>query len=505
MRRAIFTAIILCAAVVLLGGGYFLYQQQQARAQQDFEILRQAAVERGRIESTVSATGSIAPEALLTLTFGAPGTVQRVSVERGQSVEEGDVLATLNTEELALLLQQAQDALRVQELTLVQRRDGEPSPATLAAAEADIAAAEGNVTVARGNLAAAQAAVSQAQANVGQLTAGAGSGELAAAEASVVARQAEYDTIRIQYNTALAGGLAGPQEEQLRARRDAAEAALDAARAQLAALQEGARPADLQAANAGVAAAQARVQSAEGSVAVAEANLARAQAAYDRLLEPPTEPELAILQAQVDTAATSVALAQLRLDQATIVAPMRGTVANVLVNVGEQSAPGAPAVTLVNEEAFHLNVSVDEIDIDQVTLGQEVDITLDALPDASVDGQVADIAPTALSEGAGVVSYQVTINIAAEDLPLRPGMTANAAIVVRELDDVLIVPNWSIRLDRETGEAFVNRLQNDGDIDEVSIETGLRNDQFSQVLGGLEEGDVVVVTDEREAFSLFGN
>jgi HlyD family secretion protein len=336
--------------------------------------------------------------------------------------------------------------------------------------------------VAQGNLAAAEAAVAEAQARVAQLTAGAGAGEIATAEANVSARQAEFDIVRTQYNQALVGGLAGPQEEQLRAQKEAAEAALDAARTQLEALQAGARPADLQ-----------------------EANVARAEAAYDRLLEAPMAAELAILEAQVEAARTNVALAELQLRQATITAPMAGTVANVLINVGEQATPGAPAVTLVNEEAFHIEVSVDEIDIDQVTLGQEVEITLDALPDTVVTGTVADIAPTAAGDGVGIVTYQVTINIAAEDVPLRPGMSANAAIVVEEVDDVLVVPNWAIRLDRQSGQAFVNRLLADGSVAEVVVETGLRNEQFSEVVSGLQAGDAVVVTDEREAFSLFGN
>lgn len=501
MRRALIIAVIVIA---LVGGGFYYYQQRQSKQEQAFEILREATVERGDIEATVNATGAIQPEALISLTFGAAGTVQKINVERGQRVRAGAVLATLNADELALLLEQAQDALRIQELTLEQRRDAQPSEATLAAAQADIDAAQGNLVVAQGNLAAAEAAVAQAQAQVAQLEAGAGSGEIAGAEAAVVARQTEYDTIRTQYNQALAAGLLGPQEEQLRAQREAAEAALNAAKAQLESLRSGARPADLQAASAGVAAAQAQVRAARGSVAVAEANVARAQAAYQRLLEPPTESEVAILEAQVQSASTNVALARLRLEQATIEAPMDGKVADVRLHVGEQAAPGVPAITLVNEEAFHLDVSVDEIDIDRIELGQEVNVTLDALPETEVAGTVADIAPTAAGTGAGVVTYLVTINIAGQDVELRPGMTANASIVVEELGDVLVAPNWAVRLDRETGQAFVNRLATDGSIDEVVVETGLRNDQFSEIVSGLEEGDVVVVTDEREAFTLFG-
>ena len=66
------------------------------------------------------------------------------------------------------------------------------------------------------------------------------------------------------------------------------------------------------------------------------------------------------------------------------------------------------------------------------------------------------------------------------------------------------MPNWAVRLNRETGQAFVQIKQPDGTVAEVSVETGLRNELVSEVVSGLDEGDVVVVTDERETFSFFG-
>jgi multidrug efflux pump subunit AcrA (membrane-fusion protein) len=82
-------------------------------------------------------------------------------------------------------------------------------------------------------------------------------------------------------------------------------------------------------------------------------------------------------------------------------------------------------------------------------------------------------------------------------------MTANASIVVDEKDNVHIVPNWAIRLDRETGRAFVNRFAGDGTVEEVTVDIGLRNEQFSEVVSGLNEGDRVVVTNERAGLGSF--
>ena len=281
--------------------------------------------------------------------------------------------------------------------------------------------------------------------------------------------------------------------------------ALRAAEAQLADTNNPAQPADIQAADAAIASAAAQVQAGEGNVAAAEANLARARAAYDRLLEKPTEPELAILQAQIASAQTNLDLANLRLKQAQLIAPINGRVASVLIKEGEQVTPGAPAMTLVNEDAFHITVSVDEIDIDRVAVGQPVEITLDALPDRPVVGTVTEIAPTSNSIS-GVVTYLVTINIdESQTEGLRPGLSASASITVDELDGVLIVPNWAVRLNRDTGEAFVLVKQADGTAQEVVVQTGLRNEQFSEVLSGLSAGDVVVLTNEREGLTgIFG-
>jgi HlyD family secretion protein len=498
------TIILVSIVAVLLVGGFFLIRQRQAEAQQSVELLRDATVVRGPIEATVNATGSIEPEAMVSLTFGVAGTVREVNVVRGQVVSEGTVLASLGAEELALAVKQAEDSLRVQQLTLDQHVNSHPSPATLATAQADIEAAEANLAIAEANVVAAQASVVQAQARLAQVRAGPTGAEMAGAEADIAARSADLQTVEDQYDRIIQAGIGGPAEEQTRSQVGVARQALAAAEARLATLQAGARPADVQVASAAIAVAEAQLLAADGQVAAARANVSRARAAYDRLLEGPTEAEIAILEAQVAGVETNLELARLRFEQSVIIAPTSGRVASVRVNPGEQTSPGTPAIVLVNEAAYHIEVNVDEIDVDRVALGQPVEITLDALPGMAVPGQVSDIAPTAAGAG-GVVTYLVTINIDAPDISLRPGMSANASIVVERLDDVLMVPNWAIRLDRETGLAYVNRMNGDGTVEEVVVATGLRNEQFSQVVSGLAAGDRVVVTSERQGFSFFGN
>jgi multidrug efflux pump subunit AcrA (membrane-fusion protein) len=92
----------------------------------------------------------------------------------------------------------------------------------------------------------------------------------------------------------------------------------------------------------------------------------------------------------------------------------------------------------------------------------------------------------------GVVSYRVTIALASTDLPLRPGMTANTEIVRQRVDNVIVVPNRAIWIDSKSGQPFVEKLV-EGETVISFIEQGIHNDEFSEVLSGLKEGDQRVV------------
>ena len=83
MRRIL---LVIGLILVLALAGYFIVRQQQAEAEQAIEVVRRAEIENGTIQATVNATGSIEPEALVTLNFGLAGTIQQVNVTRGQIV-----------------------------------------------------------------------------------------------------------------------------------------------------------------------------------------------------------------------------------------------------------------------------------------------------------------------------------------------------------------------------------------------------------------------------------
>jgi multidrug efflux pump subunit AcrA (membrane-fusion protein) len=123
--------------------------------------------------------------------------------------------------------------------------------------------------------------------------------------------------------------------------------------------------------------------------------------------------------------------------------------------------------------------------------GQEVRVTLDAFPGRPLTGRVIAVLPSGTLD-MGVVSYKVTVALDPSDLALRPGMTVNTEIVRQRREDVLVVPNRAIWIDSKSGRPFVEKLVGD-DISVVFVVQGISNDESSEILSGLSQGDRVVV------------
>jgi multidrug efflux pump subunit AcrA (membrane-fusion protein) len=113
-----------------------------------------------------------------------------------------------------------------------------------------------------------------------------------------------------------------------------------------------------------------------------------------------------------------------------------------------------------------------------------------AFPDQIVAGKVTAIAPSAQTQS-GVVLFPVTIGLEPITLPLRSGMTANTSIILTRTEGALIVPRRAIRT--FNGGSFVE-VQTDLGPNRAAVTLGATNDSEAQVLTGVNEGDVVIVT-----------
>jgi HlyD family secretion protein len=471
MKRRTILYIILGVVLVAAVAAVVVWRAQQAQASEG--ETRSAVVERGTLLVAVSASGNVEPQSSVGLAFESPGQVADVPVKVGDRVEAGDGLAQLDTRQLGLQVHQAEAALAAAKAQLAQLEAG-PRPEEVSAAEAD--------------LRAAQAQVNNAVANLDRLRSGPTEAQIAAAETQVAQAELQHKVALLEYDRVRAIEAKEETIEQAAYDLYTAEKSLAAAQAALADAQAGADAEDLRAAQATVA----------GAVAQRDA----AQAQLDLLLAGATGEQIADARAQVERAQAALEQAQLNLERATLRAPFDGIIARVNVSAGEMAPAGLPAVTLLDPSGLQVAIAVDELDVGRLAVGQPAQVTLDALPDATLAGTVKSIAPVATVDQGGVIDYDVVVTLEPTDAPVRADMTANVTVVVEELIDVLTIPTWVVRVDRTTGQTYVNQRVA-GEIERVDVTLGVRYEGTAQVLDGLAEGDEVIWVSE-DPFGLGG-
>ncbi len=451
MRRVVTTGFI----AIVIGAVFLVARQSLGGQDKPAESQIQTTIaERGDVLVSVRATGRVDAARTAQVTFDSAGIVQSVSVEEGQTVAAGQELARLDGEVQRIAVEQAELAVRIAELSLLRLEQ----PAR------------------EGDLAAARAAVNSAWTAYVNLR------DNAVDPESVRIAELQYQQAQASYEAAEQASRDARRSDMSLAQVGAASFAAEIARMQLQMAQEGVPREALHAAQGQVARAQAQV----------------------RLLEEGPA------QYQFDQAALVVEQARLQLERAqaayedtVLRAPFTGVVGQVNVRAGSLVAPGAlPAMAVVDFSALSVIVKVDEVDVVQVTQGQAVDLTLDALPGQVFHGIVSRIADAA-SQSDGVVVYEVRIGLDGSTSGIRPGMTAAATIIVENVQDVLVVPNLYIRLDRRTGQAFVNVLLPDGSLEERPVELGAQNETVSEVRSGIQEGDVIALDTSGGVFSFF--
>jgi HlyD family secretion protein len=208
--------------------------------------------------------------------------------------------------------------------------------------------------------------------------------------------------------------------------------------------------------------------------------------------------------------------AQVNLDYTDIISPVDGTVVERNITIGQTVAASfqTPTLFLIAQDLTKMQVdtNVSETDVGNAKVGQKASFTVEAYPNRTFSGQVAQVreAPITVQN---VVTYDVVVNVDNTDLTLLPGMTANTRIVTDERDDVLRVPLRALRFAPQglRGSADETKAKGgskprtdpavwvlrDGEPKPVPVVTGLSDATFAEVVrGDLKAGDRVVV-DER--------
>lgn len=273
---------------------------------------------------------------------------------------------------------------------------------------------------------------------------------------------------------------------------------------------------------------EANVQEAMGEVAGAEAALELARVETDRLrrlrdrhLVPQSELDQAQARLKQAEAALKIRThgmerARSELARCTIYSPIDGIVISRNVDVGQTVAASMTApilFTIANDlTQMQINSHVPEADIGGIRDGQKVEFTVDAFPNQAFEGTVIQVRNAPIVEQ-HVVTYDTVIEVANPDRKLKPGMTATVAIITDEKDDVLRVRNTALRArlpdsirpespelpesdnDGEAGTwRTVYRLPAGnprGPLEAVPVRMGMSDGVFTEILEGLEQGDVL--------------
>ena len=289
-----------------------------------------------------------------------------------------------------------------------------------------------------------------------------------------------------------------------------------------------------------VESAEANVRSAEAEAKLVKENLGRAEKEFNRSKElkgrdlesesiyEDREAAYQVELARYDSASNQVSQARAALKQArddlsktTIYAPMAGTVSELNkeqgeIAIGSQFQPDVILV-IADLSVMEAQINVDENDIVAITLGQDAEIEVDALPDQVLKGTVSEIASSANSSGVGSTDqkteFEVKIMVTDPPQTLRPGMTATADVFTKSNDTALSVPIQSVALrtvdqltvkgQKQEDAEKVFKADKDGFVEIVfciegskavakQVKTGIQSDDLIEIIEGVSEGEEVV-------------
>jgi HlyD family secretion protein len=415
-------------------------------------------VQRGTVFVTIPAVGTIEAEETAGLSFLTSGQIEQILVQEGDFVEAGTPLVQLKNRAEVIAFEQAnlnyESAVRQYQDLLVVDED-------------EITIAEANLNSARGSYTSVANAVSPE--------------DIAAAE--------------LQYQQALVA-LDGAQMARYEASPELSEEALALLDAKIGAASFDAETArlrleDLRSSNS-------------GELGAAGAKIAQAERELEQARAGASEYEIAQAQISIDQAAAQLDQAQLNYDRTILRAPFAGVISGLNIEAGQRVSAGVPLVELVDVSPLSIVGEIDEIDVRAVEEGLPAQVEMDALPNSLLDAEVMQLA-SAGQEQNGRVSYEIRLHLNSADARIRPGMTAEANIIVQQIAEVMTVPNRYIQLDRERGVFFVNVLMADDTLEARDVTVGTRGDDYTEILSGVQLGETLAFTPQNTTpESLFG-
>jgi HlyD family secretion protein len=452
-RKRVIVPVIVVVALAATAGIVYA-SQQPAKVS-----YRTAAAIMGTVTQVLPISGNLTAVGQTDLDFATSGRVLAVNVQAGQAVHAGDVLATLDTASLQGALTQAQANLTSAQAKLSLDRAG-PTAQNLAQAQAAVNTATVTLQNSSTSLADTQAVNAQTVAQAQSALVAAQNAEAADCPSSTKCAADQQATTQASNNYSAAQVKAQQTNDQAQAQVNSAMAALQNAQAALTALQQGT-----------------------------------------------TSQQLQMDQTQVTVAQVSVDTAQRNFNQATLTAPVDGTVGQVSIAVGQSvsgssssssggsstaatttSSTTTHALSLITPGSYAVTGSVSDAQIGQVAVGQAARVT-PAGSTQALSGTVSAVA-TVATVTSGVATFGVTVTIDGDNPSLHAGVSASVSIIVNQVSQVLTVPTSAVRT---SGTGSNVQVLVNGKPQATPVTVGATDALRAQILSGLNPGDQIVI------------
>jgi RND family efflux transporter MFP subunit len=483
--------------------------------------LQTAAVTVGDLSITADGSGMLVAASEVNLAFGTGGTLAELLVKVGDKVQAGDVLAWIDDADARKAVADAELQVAQTEVTLAESSDPTSLERSVAQAEIKVAGAEASlasaqlqldelltweadeseVKLAQANLAAAQADYQEAIARVERTD-----DELTSARVNL--EQAITDLAEAQAYYRDVMDAARDWDNNIGDIREAANKSVQRAEDNLEITQANYNLAaidtsagDIQSAWSKVLSAQIALENAQTGPEENDITSARIQVQQAQLSLQQAELDLAAAQeelATVDTTQAELSLAQatLKLEAAerdledtVLIAPVAGTVIEVIAEVGE--AVNGTVVVLADLDAPVVQFWVEESDLNSVAIGNPVHVVFEALPDLTYDGEIVRVDPVLVTvDGTPAVQAWARVDTAAHPVALLGDMNAEVEIVAGQATNALLVPVQALR-EFGVDQYAVFVVGESGDLEMRTVEVGLMDYVNAEIRSGLQRGEVV--------------
>lgn len=484
---------VLCVAVA---GGVFLLRPQQAKPASVDASYTEAAPERRDVTNTLSGTGTLNPANTYTVKSLVDGKVLTGTIEEGDIVEESNVLYTIDSSDASTNFEKAEIAMQQAQRSYDKVVDRQYVRAEVAGVVSSLKVTKGDEVTSGQEVAVIRdssrmlltlefPAADAANFSVGQS---------AAVTLDGTFEQLDGTVTSVSGTDALSAGNLLTRTVTITVKNAGGLTTAQAATASINGVSS--------IGSATFAYQAERTLTAQASGTVTSINVQEgSEVAKDDIILGLSGDDLteSIQSASESLRSAEISMQNLQdaMNNYTITAPISGTIIEKDAKVGDAVKAGDTLCIVYDLSYLEMSINVDELQISSISVGQQVQITADAVPDKTYVGTVTRVSMKGASNG-GTTTYPVTIRIDDTD-GLRPGMNANAEIVVAQANNALVVPNAAVvrgsyvlvTKDSPSAANADTAMEAPEGFVYVPVKTGVSDDDYTQIVSGIQEGDTI--------------